>query len=377
MNVLILTPDRVGSTLLQRLLTVYMQRKNFGKPVINLHELTNGLVKYYNDSFQQDVLGKPKQGINWGYFQSLPEVVDMLDSVDHYKTSRLAQYHIDARGDNINDQINFYEYLNKNFYIISCRRKNLLEHGLSWAIHAHSKKLNVYSPQEKINTFATIYKNGITIDRISFERYLSNYVRYIDWSNKHFNVQSYFNYDTDINNIEEYILNLDFMRGQENCSWDNMFGQNFANWNTCHRLIPNLFLRQQNSKLQLEHTAKVWAEYKDNKDLLPMNLQSVAVTEQEHTFLSKQLPAYTNTINYMNKLLEQRVLVTGIPLKLQSLQEKKQLILNFDECVLWYNEWVDKNNFGDRYSSDQLSLLAANEEQTLTATICQQITHVS
>ena len=43
MNVLILTPDRVGSTLLQRVLTVYMLRQGFDKPVINLHELTNGL----------------------------------------------------------------------------------------------------------------------------------------------------------------------------------------------------------------------------------------------------------------------------------------------------------------------------------------------
>ena len=49
MNVLILTPDRVGSTLLQRVLTIYMLRKEFDRPVINLHELTNGLIKYYND----------------------------------------------------------------------------------------------------------------------------------------------------------------------------------------------------------------------------------------------------------------------------------------------------------------------------------------
>ena len=41
MNVLLLTPDRVGSTLLQRTLTVYMLRRGFDKPVINLHELTN------------------------------------------------------------------------------------------------------------------------------------------------------------------------------------------------------------------------------------------------------------------------------------------------------------------------------------------------
>ena len=49
MNVLILTPDGVGSTLLQRVLTISMQLHEFDRPVINLHELTNGLEKYYSD----------------------------------------------------------------------------------------------------------------------------------------------------------------------------------------------------------------------------------------------------------------------------------------------------------------------------------------
>jgi hypothetical protein len=39
MNILILTPDAVGSTLLQRVLTMYMQFHEFDRPVINLHEL--------------------------------------------------------------------------------------------------------------------------------------------------------------------------------------------------------------------------------------------------------------------------------------------------------------------------------------------------
>ena len=57
MNVLILTPDAVGSTLLQRLITIYMQFHQYDKPVINLHELTNGLTRYFNNHFDQDVLG--------------------------------------------------------------------------------------------------------------------------------------------------------------------------------------------------------------------------------------------------------------------------------------------------------------------------------
>ena len=37
------------------------------------------------------------------------------------------------------------KYLNENFFIISTKRKNLLEHGLSWCLRNIHKRLNVYS----------------------------------------------------------------------------------------------------------------------------------------------------------------------------------------------------------------------------------------
>jgi hypothetical protein len=400
MNVLILTPDRVGSTLLQRLLTVYMLRREFGRPVINLHELTNGLIKYYNDLMNQEVLGKPNSS-GWGYFQSLPDIIDMLSSVDHYKTSRLAHYHLINRNDSLDDQLKFYEYLNTNFYIISCRRDNLFEHGLSWAIQAHSKKLNVYSPQEKINDFQNIYNNGITVNREGFEKYLTNYVKYINWSDTYFNIQSYFDYDTHINNIEDYILNLDFMQGSSNNRWEDMFGQKFNHWNACHRLIPNLFLRNnidiKNSKKLLINTCpisnKSWKQIRGTdwpetwndfgKQELPvtiqqeieskLSLQTVQVTNDEYNFFSNNLVSYTKVIGYTEKLKDDGFLVSGIPLKLQSLTEKKQIIKNFNECVAWYNKWVNKNNFGKHYSESELDLLAHNEELKLNSPIQQQL----
>ena len=93
MNILILTPDAVGSTLLQRLITIYMQFYEFDRPVINLHELTNGLEKYYSNDFSQEIVSK-RQVSAWGYYQTLEDVVNLLSSVDHYKVSRLAHYHL-------------------------------------------------------------------------------------------------------------------------------------------------------------------------------------------------------------------------------------------------------------------------------------------
>lgn len=403
MNVLILTPDRVGSTLLQRLLTVYMLRKGFNKPVINLHELTNGLVQYHNTTLNQTVLGKP-EGQNWGYHQTLTEVVDMLSSTDHYKTSRLAHYHIVNRQDTIAEQLKFYDYLNKNFYIISCRRENILEHALSWSINAHSKKLNVYSPTEKVNAFYDIYKDGITVQKDTLCAHLKKYKEYINWCDTYFNVQSHFYYEKDVVAIEDYILNLDFMKGHTNNSWQDMFGQSFTDYNACHRLIPNLLLHNTTNDLKLSTSRPQWAwntdslnelnwnnikgadwpEYNDvtvdSFNQLSLTVQteitnfgynptnhSVSVTADTYNFLNKHVDTYKNTVSQVNNLVNDGFLVTGIPIKLQSLSEKKSVIKNFEECITWYNEWSTTNSFGKEYSLNDIDQLC-NKEDTILNT---------
>ena len=399
MNVILLTPDRVGSTLLQRLLTVYMLRKEFDKPVINLHELSNGLEKYYNETLNQEVLGKPF-GTSWGYYQTLSEVEDLLKSVDHYKTSRLAHYHIQRRKDNIADQLKFYEYINKNFYIISCRRENLFEHALSWGIQGHSKQLNVYNVEEKINIFHDIYKNKVTLSKISLINDLNRYVEYIKWSDRNFNIQSYFNYDTDVQNIEQYILNLDFMRNSHQNTWKDMFGQDFNTWNTCHRILPNLKLLDRpgaTEKIKIitrPVTEKIWdqvkgpdwpqtaTEFFNNKTLMPvpieheiktfLNETTFNVTNEEMSFLEKNINLYIDINSQLLKLVNDGFLVTSIPLKLQSLREKKLIIRNFDECIKWYNEWVNENNFGNIYSEEELDNIMLNEDRKLNFQLDQQ-----
>ena len=399
MNVLILTPDRVGSTLLQRVLTVYMLRQGFDKPVINLHELTNGLEKYYNNILQQEVLGKPR-GTEWGYYQTLSEIENLLKSVDHYKTSRLARYHIVSRQDTIAEQLKFYDYINKNFYVISCRRENLFEHAISWGIHSHSKQLNVYSVEEKINVFQNIYKNKISVPKETLLHHLDNYKNYISWADTNFNIQSYWNYDIDVKNIEKYILNLDFMQNNVNNTWKEMFGQDFNTWNACHRILPNLKLLDHATatkkikiltkpiseaawnRLKGPDWPQTAVEYVNSTSNLPItvdneikklfNETSLSVTNEEYTFLEKNLTLYVDTNIQLLKLVGNGFLVTGIPLKLQSLREKKLIIKNFDQCIEWYNQWVETNNFGTVYSTPELDTIMSNEDQQLNSPIDQQ-----
>lgn len=399
MNVLILTPDRVGSTLLQRVLTIYMLRREFDKPVINLHELTNGLESYYNTVINQMVLGKPR-GTDWGYFQSLSEITELLKSADHYKTSRLAHYHIVNRKDTLADQIPFYEYLNNNFFIIGARRRNLFEYALSWAINAHSKKLNVYSMKEKINTFADIYKHKITINKESYIRYLETYTRYINWSNQYFNIQSIFNYDDSINNLEKYILDLDFMKVAKNNTWKDMFGQTFNQWNTYHRLLPNLVLKEQSGENQLvfsncedEEKWNVikgvdWPDYKDiNEEILnnlpelikkeindyfqPLTVKNtVRVSEKIVKFCNQHLDNYNKTCAQITSLINNGFLVSDVPIKLQTLDEKKMIINNFDDSIEWYNEWAVTNGY-ELYSKELIDKLADQEEEILSRPIIE------
>jgi hypothetical protein len=63
------------------------------------------------------------------------------------------------------------------------------------------------------------------------------------------------------------------------------------------------------------------------------------------------------------------LLVTGVPLKLQSLKEKQQVIRNFDQCVDWYNQWVEKTGFGKKYALDDLEKKSVAEEKLLNSAI--------
>jgi hypothetical protein len=395
MNVLILTPDAVGSTLLQRLITIYMNFHQYDRPVINLHELTNGLVKYHNTAFDQEVLGK-KDGL-WGYHQSLEEIVNLLSSTDHYKTSRLAHYHIQNRQDSLEQQIPFYQYLNDNFYIISCRRHNVFEHALSWCLSKITKKLNVYSGNEKIDTFFDLYKTGIDIDPNSLIQTLNAYRAYVKWCNDHFNVASYFYYDEHLPRIEKYILNLPIFSQQTKLlSWQDNFDIDFDTWNQCRYIESDLgtvALDQPEKFAQLADHTKIikiasgdqaflkgyqsvadpsWPaiatmkEYKNlpaqirdevegkhglamptNQDLinhikLPLPLSELLPVDHQN-FLNQYRHKYQIALTNILTMIDSGIIINPPPVKKQTLAEKKHIIKNYNHLLEVYNQWIVLN----------------------------------
>lgn len=308
MNVLILTPDRVGSTLLQRLITVYANINENNSPLtINLHELTNGLVEY-NNSRYGNILGKKPDG--WGYHQNLQEIANLIDRAPHDIVSRLAYYHLKNRKDSKADQLAFYQYLNENFYIIAARRKNLFEHAMSWCISAESKKLNVYTFEEKYKVFEKISRNGVHVQEESMEKYLTQYNEYLDWVDCHFHVNSYFEYERDLPNIENYILGLSPFRDLNNVkTWKDHFGIHWEEWNRMHYLLS----------------------------LVPFDY---TFSEDEKEFMASHLELYKNGRIRIQDLQDAGILVSGIPIKLHTLKEKASLITNAPQCLEYYNNWV-------------------------------------
>ena len=419
MNVLILTPDAVGSTLLQRLITIYMQFHQYSKPVINLHELTNGLIKYHNNALGIEVLGKSTVSDQWGYYQSLKEIVELLNSTDHYKTSRLAQYHIKNRQDPMPDQISFYQYLNDNFYIISCRRHNVFEHALSWALNKVTKKLNVYSTDEKIEHFFDLYKNGIIIDPTSLLQTLETYKSYLEWCENHFNVASYFYYDQHLQNIESYILNLPIFAAQtQRISWHQQYGMDFDTWNRCHYLKGDIgsialdhnpeFLKIANSATNLSKPELDFLDHYramadeswpavnsiDDYQRLPAHIQeeakkqfnltvpsaSALVSQTKVTMLQQSFETYlpsahTDFLNHytqdyqqtnraISAMVEKKILVSPPPIKKQTLAEKKYIIKNFEQCLTVYNQWIEQNpTVGNPVEMDVMDSFADAERQ--------------
>lgn len=344
--------------------------------MINLHELTNGLEKYYSPEFNREIVSK-RRVKDWGYYQSLGEVVDILSSVDHYKTSRLAQYHIRRRQDSLADQIPFYQYLNDNFYIIACRRENVFEHALSWALNVITKKLNVYHTNEKCDTFLDMYHTPIDVDVTAFAAALDDYRLYLQWCRDHFGVARYFNYEQHLPHIERFILELPIFAGQpQRISWQDQFGIDFQDWNRCHALkgdLGSIAFERPEMLLQLQaqrHTTDTdlvsayqrWAlphwpaisnaqdfealpaEIKSRFEIMPKNHYDVisCLGSAERGYLAQHASGYQAANSAIQRMQDLDIIVSPPPMKKHTLREKRHLIRNFDQCLAHYNHWVSE-----------------------------------
>lgn len=195
MQILILTLDGVGSTLLQRLVTLCLRIENVN--VINTHELTNGLKL---DS------GKVLKDFRLGYGQSLTDITDILSAKDQNLSlvSRLAEYHLDRRKDPLDQKKKFFSFLNR-FYDkkIMCVRKNVFEQAMSMSISAETDILNIYNKRDK-----TKVNQLNKVNEDVFIQQCINYVKYIEWVEKNFNTVTKVFYEDLVTNTDSVCENI-------------------------------------------------------------------------------------------------------------------------------------------------------------------------
>jgi hypothetical protein len=445
MNILLLTPDAVGGTLLMKTLTIYMQFHEFNRPVIDVGHLELGLEKNYSPDFNQEIVyHDPKHK----KFQTLTEIIDLLNSVDHYKIAKLPHYNILSRKDPRDQLLPFYQYLKENYFVISCRRENIFEHALSWSLNKITNGLNVYSTKDKIEKFAYFYKNKVNIDPTSIIQSLEDYKKYIQWCQDHFKVASYYSYEKHSKDIENYILSLPVFAGQKKLNrWKDVYNQEFNDWNRCHYFLGDLTpLIFDNNKISLalpdfsidevpqvsneeitkemmESWQKFVNEYQgiadpswpklekfEDYNMLPEHIKDECrnthhitweldmvqkkinmlqdkytrpaagsaiinqrqnnseklenyLAEQHINFLSQHREQYQLAAESINKMKTIGILQSTIPIKKQTLIEKKFIIKNFDECLDAYNKWITRNPECGSVINDKELLVYHDSEQ--------------
>lgn len=354
MNILLLSPIRSGSSLLQRLITVYMNsnRQVFSKPVIDLHDLEEGIIKkYYSSKHNQHVL---KNLCTFDDTQPLSEITELINSTAHDVIGRVTYHHINEnRNDSQQDIQKFINFINDNFYIIECQRSSVFEFALSNGIKDCAPSGNVCSPEEKINLFTELYKTQITMPIDNFIKYLNRYKNYIKWTNENFNVSEVYVYERDMPEIDKFIHKIGCFSDLHLNSWNDMFDISWKDWNKCHRLHSDICAMPNLKQLDFKND-------KQSTALTTTNIvKNLPATEQD--FMIKNAIKYSKTKKIIENVINGNDLGIGVPIKLQTLVEKKMIIKNFNECAVVYNEWAIDNGFPVIKDNDEIINQAYNE----------------
>jgi hypothetical protein len=156
--------------------------------------------------------------------------------------------------------------------------------------------------------------------------------------------------------IEEYILGLSIFNGQDLQSWKDIFKIEFKDWNRCHYLVSDLSgisgQIANRPQLTFDNIAS-----KNNFQIQSIEQKNIpgSLSVYDRNFLTKQGPAYAKSFKAIQELVDNKVLVTPVPIKLQTMLEKKLLITNFNQCVDVYNKWVEEKGVGTPYTSDDIN----------------------
>tara|TARA_R110002153_G_scaffold35369_3_gene105238 strand:- start:2480 stop:3472 length:993 start_codon:yes stop_codon:yes gene_type:complete len=298
-NYLILTPDGVGSTYLQRALTVYLQCAA-DLDYWNTHELLNGLGNQDGNLYK-----------DWDhqYNQSVEQICNLIMVTGNLLVSRIARYHVTNRILELNEDYSiFYETCNRKFNNILFCKRDPFEYALSWSIRNKSGKLNVYSVSERIDTHGVGVNEPINLDY--FQVKLAEYAEYEYWAEDNFNITRTVNYDDLHNNVDSVLTDITGLTHS----------------------VKDKFRISLQDYSQFRYLSSM---YKQTKD--PMYDFDCASVLDDMCNLHAKIERLHNGMNGMR-------LPTTMPLKMNTLADKRSRITNFNQAVDTYNTWASNGN---------------------------------
>ena len=314
MNYLVLTPDGVGSTYLQRALTVYLQCADLD--YWNTHELLNGL------SSQDGNLYK-----DWthNYSQSLIEICNLLLVTGNFLVSRIARYHITSRlKEHDEDYSILYKECNRKFNNILFCERDPFEYALSWSIRSKSGKFNVYSVTERIDTHGVGVKEPIDLN--FFQSKLDEYAEYEYWAEDNFNITKKINYDDLHNNVDQLMQHITGLTH----SVEDRFGISLQDYSR-YRYLLSMYKQTEDTQY-----------FFNGIDVIDEMCNLHSMIEQLHYTL--RLPG-------------------TIPIKMNTMANKRSRVTNFDQAVETYNNWALKGNRHAIVTEEIISNKIATEKQ--------------
>ena len=297
MNYLILTPDGVGSTYLQTSLTVFLN--DSGRSYTNTHEIAAGL-----ELSKRNTIVKTKHTVPRGpdfrhirYGQPLEEVIFMLSNNKvEPLVSRLAHYVMLWREENQKyNTKRWYNFLNFHYGKIFYCIRDPFEYAMSWGIRDTNKLRNVYSVDEHRKL---VKGQKYTVDTEIIKGRLERYNNYLKWREEYFPTAIPVEYNDFVYNTD---VQLQTLTGIGHSMKDMGFTKyNRFTYEYSHRGVDNIIFNDLVASLRFEE--------------------------------------------YISSLVEQEKLPYGMTLKMNTLQDKKEKVTNFEECVDIYKDWCRKSN---------------------------------
>ena len=193
MNYLVLTNDGIGSSYLQRSLTLYLN--SAGIEYWNTHELLNGVACNNGNIYKQ-------WRDNNFELQPVNEIITCLNESTNNIVSRVGLHWAHER----NDISTLYPILRSKYNKILMCKRDPFEYALSWSIRSSEGIGNLYRVDKK-RSLSLNYD----VDMDFFKTKLEEYHKYIYWTMDNFNAQevNYNDLQINIDNMMQKITGLD------------------------------------------------------------------------------------------------------------------------------------------------------------------------